>query len=211
MPRKQSPSASRGKKAEIVDPQANPLKAPELQAVKQRFLERQASLPNALKTTKNDNGGYECKPAYDGKNGYAELWVRMFAATGVMDRDAQARLFSQLMLVTGEAHQDAAFALLGELEPQTPLEGVLCSQMVAINAMAMEFSKRAMMTGVGMEHIDRNTNRAAKLFGVFARQAEVLQRLRTGGQQRIQVQHVHVNGGQAIVGDVTHQQGGGGV
>ena len=37
-------------------------------------------------------------------------------------------------------------------------------------------------------------------------QTEVLRRLRTGGQQTVRVEHVHVNhGGQAVIGDVKKQ------
>ena len=43
----------------------------------------------------------------------------------------------------------------------------------------------------------------------FAAQMETLKRYRSGGQQKVIVEHVHVNkGGQAIVGAVN--QGGGG-
>jgi hypothetical protein len=41
-------------------------------------------------------------------------------------------------------------------------------------------------------------------------QVEALKRYRTGGQQKVTVEHVTVNeGGQAIVGNVTHKGGGG--
>ena len=49
-----------------------------------------------------------------------------------------------------------------------------------------------------------------KLARTFATQLEALKRYRTGGTQKVTVEHVTVNaGGQAIVGNVTH--GGGGV
>jgi hypothetical protein len=49
-----------------------------------------------------------------------------------------------------------------------------------------------------------------KLARTFAAQVEALKRYRTGGEQRVIVQHVNVNeGGQAIVGAVNHPGGGG--
>jgi len=39
---------------------------------------------------------------------------------------------------------------------------------------------------------------------------EALKRYRTGGQQKVTVEHVHVHeGGQAIVGHIDHKTGGG--
>jgi hypothetical protein len=48
--------------------------------------------------------------------------------------------------------------------------------------------------------------RAARLMRAYAIQVEVLRRLRTGGQQVVRVEHVHVNdGGQAVIGNVQQQ------
>ena len=50
---------------------------------------------------------------------------------------------------------------------------------------------------------DSNGNLAVKLLRTFALQIEALQRYRGKGQQKVTVEHVHVNaGGQAIVGAV---------
>ena len=44
---------------------------------------------------------------------------------------------------------------------------------------------------------------AARSMKAYAMQTEVLRRLRTGGQQTVRVEHVHVNhGGQAVIGNV---------
>jgi hypothetical protein len=44
---------------------------------------------------------------------------------------------------------------------------------------------------------------AARLMKAYATQVEVLRRLRSGGQQFVRVEHVHVNdGGQAVIGNV---------
>ena len=50
---------------------------------------------------------------------------------------------------------------------------------------------------------DSNGNLAVKLLRTFTMQLEALQRYRGKGQQKVTVEHVHVNaGGQAIVGTV---------
>src|SRR3982750_1028925 len=50
-----------------------------------------------------------------------------------------------------------------------------------------------------------------KLARTFAAQMEALKRYRTGGEQKVTVQHVTVNeGGQAVVGNVSAAPGGGG-
>ena len=43
----------------------------------------------------------------------------------------------------------------------------------------------------------------------YATQVEVLRRLRSGGQQFVRVEHVHVNdGGQAVIGNVKKDDAG---
>ena len=71
----------------------------------------------------------------------------------------------------------------------------------------MDAMKLAMISDQHPESIERNTNRATKLLRTFAAQMEALKRYRTGGQQKMIIEHIHINkGGQAIVGSVT--QGG---
>ena len=48
-----------------------------------------------------------------------------------------------------------------------------------------------------------------KLTRTFTAQVEALKRYRTGGEQKVTVQHVTVNeGGQAVVGDISRSAGG---
>jgi len=61
-----------------------------------------------------------------------------------------------------------------------------------------------------VEHIEQHDSaeRALnKLYRTFTTQMEALKRYRTGGEQKVTVQHVSVaEGGQAIVGNVTQAQ-----
>jgi hypothetical protein len=96
---------------------------------------------------------------------------------------------------------DALAAVTG-IGARDETEGMLATQMVATHVAAL----RALRRLKGSETItqqDSNGNLAIKLLRTFTMQVEALQRYRGKGQQRVTVEHVHVNaGGQAIVGAV---------
>ena len=102
---------------------------------------------------------------------------------------------------------DNAMAILQGIKPQDEIEGMLAVQMVGVHNMAMDAMRFVMISNQYPEARDRNANRANKLLKTFASQVEVLKKYRTGGQQKMIVEHVHVHrGGQAIFGSVS--QGG---
>jgi len=106
-----------------------------------------------------------------------------------------------------EFFQDGILAMHQGIEPKDTIESLLAAQMVATHNMAMEYSKRAMVSGQHPDDVNANINRVTKLMRTLTTQVEALNKYRTGGKQTIQVQHVNVNeGGQAVVGNV---QGGG--
>jgi len=101
-----------------------------------------------------------------------------------------------------------AMALLQGIKPQDEIEGMLAVQMIAVHNIAMDAMRLVMISDQFSEAKERNTNRATKLLRTFATQMETLKKYRTGGQQKMIIEHIHVSsGGQAIVGSVT--QGGG--
>ena len=89
------------------------------------------------------------------------------------------------------------------IEPRDQIEAMLAAQMAAVHAATMMFARRL----AGVETItqqDSAQNAFNKLARTFAAQTEALKRYRSGGEQKMTVQHVHVaEGGQAIVGNVT--------
>ncbi len=100
-------------------------------------------------------------------------------------------------------------AMLNGIQPRDELEGMLAVQMIGVHNMAMESLRRAMIQDQTFEGRQTNVNYATKMVRTFMAQIEALMKYRTAGQQKIVVEHVHVNeGGQAIVGVVN--QGGGG-
>jgi hypothetical protein len=85
---------------------------------------------------------------------------------------------------------------------------MLAVQMIGVHNMAMEAMKTVMISDQYPQSKESNTNRATKLLRTFTAQMEALKKYRTGGHQKMIVEHVHVHqGGQAIVGNVS--QGGG--
>lgn len=99
-------------------------------------------------------------------------------------------------------------SVVKDIEPQDQMESMLAAQMAAVHMATMTFARR-------LEHVENipqqdSAERAFnKLARTFTTQMEALKRYRTGGQQKMTVEHVTVNdGGQAIVGYVS--SGGGG-
>src|SRR6201997_2100589 len=78
------------------------------------------------------------------------------------------------------------------------------AQMAAVHMATMTFAGR--LANVEFLQQQDSAERAFnKLTRTFVSQMEALKRYRTGGEQKVTVQHVSVSeGGQAIVGNVTH-------
>jgi hypothetical protein len=145
-----------------------------------------------------------------------ELHRVLTRATGLGSRRLQAVFLGQIEGVVQAHGKDKAtvgneiLALLYEIGPKTPLEGMLAVQMIGIHYLTTEMMNRAAYNEQTIDGVDRNVNRVAKLSRLFVAQLEVFQKLQGKGQQTVRVEHVTVNaGGQAIVGNVDHQGGGG--
>ncbi len=81
---------------------------------------------------------------------------------------------------------------------------MLAAQMAAVHMATMTFARRlAHVENLPQQDsAERAFNQLAR---TFAAQVEALKRSRTGGEQKVTVEHVTVNkGGQAIVGNVRH-------
>ena len=102
---------------------------------------------------------------------------------------------------------NAALAMIEAAAPTDELEGALAVQMACTHTAAMSVLAK-MDSGFGTERrIAAFGSTAARLMKAYAMQMEVLRRMRTGGQQVVRVEHVHVNdGGQAIVGNVKNEK-----
>ena len=101
-----------------------------------------------------------------------------------------------------EANSNFLLSVVRAVQPKDELETLLAVQMGAIHAATMMMARR-------LNHVENIPQQDAaeralnKLARTYAMQMEALKRYRTGGQQKVVVEHVTVNaGGQAIVGAV---------
>jgi len=93
-------------------------------------------------------------------------------------------------------------AVVKSIKPRDELEALLAAQMAAVRVTTMTFARR--LTSVETLQQQDSAERAFnKLARTFTTQLEALKRYRSGGEQKVTVQHIDVRGGQAIVGDVS--------
>jgi hypothetical protein len=79
------------------------------------------------------------------------------------------------------------------INPGDEVEGMLATQMVATHLAAMGCLRRAQAPGQTFEGRDMNLHHATKLSRTYTMQVESLKRYRSKGEQRVVVQHQHVN------------------
>jgi hypothetical protein len=139
-----------------------------------------------------------------------EWWSRLNRALGTVSTDyGRASLLQPQSAARSpfgtisELAINAALALIEAAGPRDELEGALAVQMACCHMAAMSVLAR-MDGGFGTERrIAALGSTAARLMKTYAMQMEVLRRLRTGVQQFVRVEHVHVNdGGQAVIGNI---------
>jgi hypothetical protein len=101
-----------------------------------------------------------------------------------------------------EAGINDTLAAVTGIGARDEIEGMLATQMVATHVAAIRVLRQLKFSDAITQQ-DSNGNLAVKLLRTFTMQLEALQRYRGKGQQKVTVEHVHVNaGGQAIVGSV---------
>jgi hypothetical protein len=99
-------------------------------------------------------------------------------------------------------------AVVKGIHPNDQLEAMLAAQMAAIHLATLTLARRLANIKT-LPQQDSAERALIKLARTYATQMEALKRYRTGGEQKVTVQHVTVSdGGQAVVGTVMH---GGGV
>jgi hypothetical protein len=141
--------------------------------------------------------------------------ILMMQAIGTQSVEFLQPFMSQLVNAGSKGPEaDAAssnfmLAVVKAIEPKDEIEAMLAAQMAAVHMATMTFARR-------LNHVENipqqdSAERAFnKLARTFTTQMEALKRYRTGGQQKVTVEHVTVQaGGQAIVGNVSHPGGGG--
>jgi len=139
---------------------------------------------------------------------FGQTQLMAVLATGEVDFFWQ--ILSQLASVSvrdGKAHEgDLNFMVdvIKGIQPRDQLETMLAAQMAVVHLLTMDMAGRLKVsdTLAQQDITERALNKLARTFAV---QLEALKRYRTGGEQKVTVEHVTVNeGGKAIVGNVAH-------
>ena len=136
--------------------------------------------------------------------------VQLMAAFATGEIDFFRQILSQLGSVSvrdGKTHEgDLNFmvSVIKGIQPRDQLETMLAAQMAVVHSLTMDMAARLKnsFTLAQQDITERALNKFARTFAV---QVEALKRYRTGGEQKVTVEHVTVNeGGKAIVGNVAH-------
>jgi len=182
--------------------------APE-QAVIADYLQRRnekAVLPNL--EVEVDEGG-SVKLVIDHPS-QATGTLLLMDALGIQDTSVFNGFLQQLVNASALGREPTAaevnFALktVMAIGPRDAVEAMLAAQMVAVHQATMTFARRLNHVEVIVQQ-DSAAKAFTKLSRTFTAQIEALRRYRTGGEQKVTVEHVTVNeGGQAIVGNVSH-------
>ena len=130
-------------------------------------------------------------------------------ALGTADQDFYSGILRQLASAGSHGPEideqglNFMLSVIKGVGPRDQLETMLAAQMAAIHMASMTFARRlAHVEDIPQQ--DSAQNAFNKLTRTFVAQMEALKRYRTGGEQKVTVQHVSVGeGGQAIVGNVT--------
>jgi hypothetical protein len=168
------------------------------------FARKDARKPSPRMTVTNKKGVAEIAVAHP-RPGIGQ--ALLMEALGTGDLDFSDGLIRQLANAAGRGtleERDLNFmlAIVKGIEPRDQIEAMLATQMAAVHNATMTFAGRLNRVGniLQQDSAERAFNKLAR---TFAAQVEALKRYRTGGQQKVTVEHVTVNaGGQAIVGSV---------
>jgi hypothetical protein len=126
---------------------------------------------------------------------------RMMNTLGTTSIDLADRLVSQILNAThlqpsgepiSENTLNAALGAVAGIAPQDEAEAMLAAQMVGVHWVAMDLLRQAGTTDSRFQFNDAG-NMAVKLLRTYTAQLEALKRYRSAGEQRVVVQHQHVN------------------
>jgi hypothetical protein len=124
--------------------------------------------------------------------------ARVMNAFGITSNDLAERLMMQIITAThlqssnepvAEGTLNAALAAVTGIAPRDEAEAMLAAQMVGVHWLAMDLLRKAN----DRARLNDAGNMAVKLLRTFTAQMEALKRYRSAGEQRVVVQHQHVN------------------
>jgi hypothetical protein len=100
--------------------------------------------------------------------------------------------------VFDEKKLEYALSIVEGIKPADAIETLLATQMAGVHMAAMK-GLRYLRDATSLEVQESAANMTNKMMRTFALQVEALKKHRSSGEQIIKVQHVTVNGGQAVV------------
>jgi hypothetical protein len=185
----------------------------ECAAVKASFAKQEEKTPAPRVKLEIDDGHLSIRPDHPNPSVGIRL---LMEATGTTDPTFLRELLYQLADAattdgkTNESDVNFMLSVVKGAEPRDQFEAMLAAQMAAVHTQTMSSACR--LANVDTIQQQDSAERAFnKLARTFTMQIEAFKRYRTGGQQKVTVEHVTVNaGGQAIVGNVAHGGRGGG-
>lgn len=147
------------------------------------------------------------------KTGNDEIDGALFLAKlanqyGTQDQTAGLEFAKQLIAVArnygkSEDTVNAAISLVAQIRPKDPIEAMLVNQMVSVHLLTMASAARVFVKGQFIDGTSLYLREVNKLTRTFAAQMDALNKHRGKGQQKMTVEHIHVNeGGQAVIGNV---------
>jgi hypothetical protein len=177
-------------------PQANePKPEPRRTAEEQALVEAWQTQPRLQRPPRLKDGEAPGTVMPDTKD--LPLWAaRVAQALGVDDPWLIDMLMNQAAnCLPGEPARAAsvAIAAVQSVGPRDGIEAMLAVQMAATHAAALRMLQRAALEQPSIEVYDSLINRATKLLRTYTMQVEALKRYRSAGEQRVVVQHQHVN------------------
>jgi hypothetical protein len=175
-------------------------------AVDKHFARREAKPQIRLKISKNGSDPQIELDHPDKTVG----WALVMEALASADYDFANGIVDQLANASGHGQDISEHGLnfmlsvIKGIEPRDQLEAMLAAQMAAVHVASMTFAGRLAQAEM-IPQQDSAERAFNKLTRTFAMQMEALKRYRAGAEQKVTLQHVSVTeGGQAIIGNVTH-------
>jgi len=161
---------------------------------------------------KIENGATQIdqRPKHSDIDGWRAQFMAAFGTTSNVVVGVEMERIANALRRDGKidpAELDAVIAIVSGQRPRNEIEAMIVSQMAVTHALTMR-SLGNLNRSSNIQQQDSNALTVARLTKAFASQMDSLAKLRRGGEQRVVVEHVHVyQGGQAIVGAVTHTGG----
>ncbi len=167
---------------------------------------------NKAKTSESPGSEKPSAPAPSEKTPYllTEKTRLLMKELGINDSDLLIGLIQQILAATNDTDFDFTLAFLKESKPRDPIENALQTQMSVTHQQLMRIASR--LNNAKTEHELRLYEPIfTRLARTYVSQVDALKRYRSKNEAGLTVRTVSVqDGGQAIVGHITHQASNGG-